>query len=95
MAKSMDDEDALVNQIRQNTETVEAAVKVMEELKKGEQYLKKIERKVDFSRGTSIEKNNLLQQLAFIDLLVEKSSIIFAWKEVYARNFFLICFLIL
>ncbi|CAI9099028.1 OLC1v1035784C3 [Oldenlandia corymbosa var. corymbosa] len=81
LAKSMEDEDALVSQIEENIEMVEAAMKVANELKKDTQNLKKIERNVENSRGTPLERKYLLQHFTFLDRLIEKSRVIFAWKE--------------
>ncbi|XP_024992039.1 protein TONSOKU [Cynara cardunculus var. scolymus] len=81
LAKSMDDEHALANQIDQNIEVVKEAIKVMEDLKKEEQNLKKLTRNIVMARGTSTERKCLLQQNASLDRLIEKSSIIFAWKK--------------
>ncbi|KAK9073265.1 hypothetical protein SSX86_007589 [Deinandra increscens subsp. villosa] len=81
LAKCMDDEHALVDQIHQNIRTVKEATKVMEDLKKEEQNLKKLIRSMVMARGTSSERKCLLQQNASLDCLIEKSSIIFAWKK--------------
>ncbi|KAF7840080.1 Protein TONSOKU [Senna tora] len=81
LAKSMEDEDALVRQIDQNIKTVNAAIKVMDELKKEEQNFKKLKRYLATSRGTSHERKCLLQQNASLDRLLEKSSMIFAWEK--------------
>lgn len=82
LAKSMDDEHALVDQINQNIEIVKEATKVMEDLTKEEQNLKKLTRNMVTARGTSGERKCLLQQNASLDCLIEKSSTIFAWKKV-------------
>ncbi|XP_051140221.1 protein TONSOKU isoform X2 [Andrographis paniculata] len=79
LAKSLEDEDALVDQIDQNLETVREAMKVMEELRKEELNFKKLERNTEFARGTERERKCLLKQDASLDFLVEKSRIIFAW----------------
>ncbi|KAL3528003.1 hypothetical protein ACH5RR_012659 [Cinchona calisaya] len=80
-AKSMEDEDALVSQIEQNIETVEAAIKVLDTIKKEEQDRKRLARNLDFARGTSDERKYLLQQIASLNSLTEKSSVILAWRE--------------
>ncbi|KAL6523140.1 hypothetical protein OROHE_016435 [Orobanche hederae] len=85
LAKSLEDEHALANQIRQNIETVREAEKVMSELKKEEQNLKKLERNTQMARGTESERKCLLKQNASLDSLVEKSMMIFSWIKV--RNF--------
>ncbi|GFY91241.1 tetratricopeptide repeat (TPR)-containing protein [Actinidia rufa] len=81
MAKSMEDEDALANQIGQNIETVKEAMKVMDELKKEEQNLKKLIRNMPMARGTASERKCLRQQNTSLDRLIEKSSMIFAWLK--------------
>uniref|UniRef100_A0A5B6ZRH6 Protein TONSOKU n=1 Tax=Davidia involucrata TaxID=16924 RepID=A0A5B6ZRH6_DAVIN len=81
LAKSMEDEDALADQINQNILTVKEAIKVMDELKKEEQNLKKLTRNMVAARGTPGERKCLLQQNAGLDRLIEKSSTIFAWLK--------------
>ncbi|RVW85361.1 Protein TONSOKU [Vitis vinifera] len=81
LAKSMEDEDALVSQIDENIVTVKKAVKVMAEMQKEEQNLKKLARNMATARGTPGERRCLLQQNASLDLLIEKSSMIFAWLK--------------
>ncbi|XP_050205266.1 protein TONSOKU isoform X2 [Mercurialis annua] len=81
LAKSMEDEDALAKQINENIETVKKAIKVLDELKKEEQQLKKLTRnranEMDASRGWKL----LREQYKLLDCLIEKSSMIFAWEE--------------
>ena len=79
----MEDEDALTRQIDQNIETVKEAIKVMDELKKEEQNLKKLTRDMVVARGTPRERKCLLHQNASIDCLIEKSRMIFAWLKVH------------
>ncbi|XP_061345353.1 protein TONSOKU [Gastrolobium bilobum] len=81
LAKSLEDEDALVRQIDQNIGTVREAVKVMDEIKKGEQNLKKLKRDTATTRGTPHERKCLLQLNASLDSLVEKASTISAWEK--------------
>ncbi|KAJ6733734.1 PROTEIN TONSOKU [Salix koriyanagi] len=81
LAKSMEDEDALVKEIDHNIGTVKEAMKVMDELKKEEQNLKKLTRSIVTARGTHHERKCLLQQSAALDSLIEKSSIILAWSK--------------
>ncbi|CAN6572828.1 unnamed protein product [Malus baccata var. baccata] len=81
LAKSMEDEDALLRQIDQNIETVEEARKVMDGLKKEEQNLKKLMRDMASARGTPRERKCLLQQFASLDCLIEKSRMILAWPK--------------
>ncbi|KAG8642972.1 hypothetical protein MANES_12G152000v8 [Manihot esculenta] len=80
LAKSMEDENVLVEQIHQNIATVKEAVKVMEELKKDEQNLKKLTRNAVNAMGRPCERKFLLQQNELLDRLIEKSSMIFAWN---------------
>ncbi|OWM91426.1 hypothetical protein CDL15_Pgr017344 [Punica granatum] len=81
LAKSMEDEDALVEQIEQNINIVKQAMKVMDELKSEEQNFKKLARSLAAARGTSRERKCLLEQNKSLDLLIEKSSIISAWLK--------------
>lgn len=81
LAKSMEDEDALVRQIEQNITTVKEAVKVMGDIMKEEQHLKKLSRNMEKARGTAGERKCLLGQMSSLDRLIEKSSMIFAWKK--------------
>ncbi|WOK94400.1 protein TONSOKU isoform X1 [Canna indica] len=80
-AKCLEDEDALVNQINQNMNTVKEAAKVLEELKKDEQKLKKLMRTTCDARGTSNERKCLLEQSTCLDGLIEKACVIFAWPK--------------
>lgn len=82
LAKSLEDEDALVKQIEQNIETVREAVKVMADITKEEQSLKKLKRDIAAARGTSHERKFLLQQNAVVERLVEKARTISAWEKV-------------
>ncbi|XP_025985410.1 protein TONSOKU-like isoform X3 [Glycine soja] len=81
LAKSLEDEDALVRQIEQNIETVREAVKVMADIKKEEQSLKKLKRDIATARGTPNERKFLLQQNAVLERLVEKARMISAWEK--------------
>ncbi|KAL5053290.1 hypothetical protein RYX36_033972 [Vicia faba] len=81
LAKSLEDEDALVRQINQNIETVKEAVKVMDEIKGEEQKLKKLKRGIASARGTLHERNCLLQQNGSLECLVEKARMISAWEK--------------
>ncbi|KAJ9177779.1 hypothetical protein P3X46_012953 [Hevea brasiliensis] len=81
LAKSMEDETALVKQIHQNIATVKEANKVMDELKKEDQNLKKLTRNTVNAIGRPHERKFLLQQNELLDRLIEKSSMIFAWEE--------------
>ncbi|KAK4264787.1 hypothetical protein QN277_025917 [Acacia crassicarpa] len=81
LAKSLEDEDALVRQIDENIKTVNKAVKVMDELKKEEQNFKKLKRYLAATRGSAHERKYLLQQNASVDRLLEKSSMIIAWEK--------------
>ncbi|KAL2521328.1 Protein TONSOKU [Forsythia ovata] len=79
LAKSLEDEDALADQIDTNIEIVREAMKVMDELKKEEQNLKKLERNTEMARGMAGERKCLLKQNTSLDCLVEKSRTIFLW----------------
>ncbi|KAJ7945273.1 Protein TONSOKU like [Quillaja saponaria] len=81
LAKSMEDEDALVEQIKQNIRTVKEAIKVMNDLKIEEQNFKKLTREIATARGTPNERKCLLQQNVSLDLLIEKSRMILAWPR--------------
>ncbi|KAL0015446.1 hypothetical protein SO802_002515 [Lithocarpus litseifolius] len=81
LANSMEDEDALVRQIDDNIEIVKEAIKVMDELKKEEQNLKKLTRDMVVARGTPRERKCLLNQYASLDCLAEKSREIFDWLK--------------
>ncbi|GAB2254133.1 hypothetical protein Droror1_Dr00021942 [Drosera rotundifolia] len=81
LAKSMEDEDALVDQIHHNIAVAKEAIRVMAEMKKEEQNLKKLNRTLATNTGTSSERKCLLQQMASLDSLIEKSSSINAWSK--------------
>ncbi|XP_074592225.1 protein TONSOKU [Curcuma longa] len=80
-AKRLEDEDALVNQINRNIETVKKASKVLEELKKDEQKLKRLMRIICDVRGTANERKHLLEENTLLDGLIEKACMIFAWPK--------------
>ncbi|XP_042407586.1 protein TONSOKU-like [Zingiber officinale] len=80
-ARHLEDEDALVNQINRNIETVKKASKVLEELKKDEQKLKRLMRIICDARGTANERKHLLEQNILLDGLIEKACMIFAWPK--------------
>ncbi|KAK4359818.1 hypothetical protein RND71_022047 [Anisodus tanguticus] len=88
LAKSMEDEDALISQANQNIEIVKEACKVMDEINIGEQNLKKLAREMEIARGTEGERKCLLQQNSALDRLIEKCSAIFAWirHRTYAKK---------
>ncbi|KAK8524900.1 hypothetical protein V6N12_029752 [Hibiscus sabdariffa] len=81
LAKSLEDEDALVAQIDQNIKTVEEAINVMNELKKEEQNLKKLQRNMVTAKETPRERKFLLMLNSSLDRLIEKSAMIFAWLK--------------
>ncbi|KAF8730187.1 hypothetical protein HU200_017160 [Digitaria exilis] len=81
IASSLEDEDALVEQIKQNIETVTKANEVLEELKKDVQKLKKLVRDTSNARETSKERKLLLEQHAWLDNLIEKARMICAWQQ--------------
>ncbi|CAN1780258.1 Protein TONSOKU [Linum perenne] len=81
LAKSMEDEDALVKQIEQNVVTVREATQVMVEIKAEEQNLKKLTRDMVAVRGTPDERKYLLKMNTLLDNLIDKSSMICAWQK--------------
>ncbi|PAN08597.1 hypothetical protein PAHAL_1G423100 [Panicum hallii] len=81
IAACLEDEDALIEQINQNIETVTKAAEVLAELKKDEQKLKKLVRDTSNARGTSKERKLLLEQHAWLDNLIEKARMICAWEK--------------
>ncbi|OMO57086.1 Leucine-rich repeat, ribonuclease inhibitor subtype [Corchorus capsularis] len=81
LAKSMEDEGALVDQIDENIEVVNKAINVMDELTKEEQHLKKLVRNTIAAKGTPQERKFLLQQNSCLDRLIEKSATIFYWDK--------------
>lgn len=80
LATSMDDEKALVEQIKENIKTVKEAKKVMDDLNNEAQNLKKLERNTAKERGKT-ERSHLLKQNSCLDCLIEKSAIIFDWEK--------------
>jgi tetratricopeptide (TPR) repeat protein len=84
--KDLEDEDALVDQIHQNIETVKKAAEVLEELKKDEQKLKKLVRDTSRAPETSNERKLLLEQHALLDDLIEKARMISSWHKVSELN---------
>lgn len=86
LAKSLEDEVALTEQIQQNIETVREAMKVMNEVKTEELKLKKLERNTEVARGTEDERKFLLKQNSSLDCLIEKSRMIFAWLKVRCHS---------
>ncbi|OVA01147.1 Leucine-rich repeat [Macleaya cordata] len=81
IAKSMEDEDALVAQIKENLVTVKEATQVMADMTQEEQNLKKLIRNTTMARGTPDERKCLLQQIKSLDSLIDKSSTISAWLK--------------
>ncbi|XP_010549170.1 PREDICTED: protein TONSOKU-like [Tarenaya hassleriana] len=81
LAKSMEDESALVEQIEQNISTVKQAKKVMEEMREVELKFKKLSLEMNDAKGTPEERKRMLQVNACLDLLIEKSSVISAWVK--------------
>ena len=84
--KGLEDEDALVDQIHQNIDTVTKAAEVLQELKNDEQKLKKLVRDTSSARGTSNERKLLLEQHAWLGDLIEKARMISAWQKVSELN---------
>lgn len=91
LAKSLEDEVALTEQINQNIETAKKATEVMGELRKEELNLKKFERSIKIARGTDVERKCLLKQNVTLDRLVDKSRVILAWMKVRS---FLVYFIV-
>ncbi|KAG2306175.1 hypothetical protein Bca52824_025923 [Brassica carinata] len=81
LAKSMQDESALVEQIEQNIKIVKKAVKVMEEMREEERRLKKLSAEMTDAKGTSEERKSMLQVHTCLERLIEKSSMVFAWDK--------------
>ncbi|RLN08873.1 protein TONSOKU isoform X2 [Panicum miliaceum] len=81
IASCLEDEDALMEQINQNIETVTKAAEVLAELKKDELKLKKLVRDTSNARGTSKERKLLLEQYAWLDNLIDKARMICAWEK--------------
>ncbi|KAJ1698650.1 hypothetical protein LUZ63_007162 [Rhynchospora breviuscula] len=81
IASCLEDEDALISQICQNIEIVKKAEEVLKDLKREEQRLKKLERAVADAKGTASERKRLLEELACLDSLIEKSCTIAAWDK--------------
>lgn len=82
LAKSMQDESALVEQIEHNIKIVKKAVKVMEEMREEERRLRKLSAEMADAKGTSEERKSMLLVHACLERLIEKSSIVFAWDKV-------------
>lgn len=91
LAKSLEDEYALANQIEQNIRVVEEYVKVTEEMKREEQHLKKLKRNMASAKGTSKERKYLRQQMASLDRLIEKTIVVSAWSKVCSVNCIVHC----
>ncbi|XP_062096975.1 protein TONSOKU [Humulus lupulus] len=81
LAKTMEDEDSLVDEIDQNIESAKEAKKINDELKKEEQNLKKLIRGVTTARGTSRERSCLLQQNTSLNCLIDKARLINLWSK--------------
>lgn len=86
IAKCLEDEDALIEQIQNNIVTVEEAAIVLEEMKKDEQKLKKLVRDASNARGTSKERKLLLEQHTLLDNLIERAARMRAWQKVSRLN---------
>lgn len=84
LAKQLEDEDSLVNEIDLNIESAKEAMNVMDEIKKDEQILKKLTRDLTNARGTPRERKCLKQQQASVDSLVEKATSIHFWLKVHS-----------
>ncbi|KAM5577413.1 hypothetical protein ABKV19_007987 [Rosa sericea] len=75
LAKSMEDEDALVHQIDGSIKTVKKLAEEMDDMKREEQNLYKLTRDVAIARGTSHEQ---LQQIASLGCPIDRSKTISA-----------------
>lgn len=82
LAKQLEDEDSLVNEIDLNIESAKEAMNVMDEIKKDEQILKKLTRDLTNARGTPRERKCLKQQQTSVDGLIEKATSIHFWLKV-------------
>lgn len=82
LAKSMEDEDALVRQIDENIEIVKGFINITDELKREELNLKKLVRGMSTAKGTPTERKCLLKQNNCLDCLIEKSRTTSAWLKV-------------
>lgn len=82
LAKSMQDESALVEQIEQNIKIVKTAIEVMEELREEELRLKKFSAEMADAKGTVERRKSMLEVHACLERLIEKSSMVFAWPKV-------------
>ncbi|KAK7247552.1 hypothetical protein RIF29_42437 [Crotalaria pallida] len=81
LAKSLEDEGGLVRQINDNIQILMEAEKVMGEIRKEEQNLKKLRRDVANAKGQPHERKSLLQINKCLEGLVEKSRMISAWEK--------------
>ncbi|XP_050382074.1 protein TONSOKU [Argentina anserina] len=82
LAKSMEDEDALVSQIEDNIRTVKEMAKVKDDMKREEQNLKKLTRDMARARGTTDKRKCQLKKIVSLDALIEKSETIRYWLKV-------------
>lgn len=82
LAKSMQDESALVEQIAQNIKIVKTAIEVMEEMREEELRLKKFSAEMADAKGTLERRKSMLEVHACLERLIEKSSMVFAWPKV-------------
>ncbi|KAK9678734.1 hypothetical protein RND81_11G230100 [Saponaria officinalis] len=81
LANSLEDEDALSAQAKDNIRVVEEFIKVMDDIKKDEQNLKKLNRNLIIAKGTSRERKCLRQLMTLLDQLIEKTEVIAAWTK--------------
>nr|WPC94901.1 TSK [Cyathula capitata] len=80
LAKSLEDEYALVRQVEENIKVVEQFVKVKKEITVEEQKNKKLRRSLASAKGTAGERKCLKQLMNSIDLIIEKATTISDWN---------------
>eukprot|EP01018_Ginkgo_biloba_P028501 Gb_06807 [translate_table: standard] len=81
IACSLEDEDALIQHIKQNIRTTEEAQKLMNDLIKEEQHLKKLARIAIAVKGTAAERRYHIEQHKSLKRLLELSIDIEAWNK--------------
>ncbi|KAF4351126.1 hypothetical protein F8388_017445 [Cannabis sativa] len=81
LAKTMEDEDSLVNEIDQNIKSAKEASKIEKELINEEQNLKKLIRVLTTARGTPRERSCLLKQDTSLNCLIDKARLITSWSK--------------
>ncbi|KAM6563543.1 hypothetical protein CsatB_023541 [Cannabis sativa] len=81
LAKTMEDEDSLVDEIDQNIKSAKEATKIEKELINEEQNLKKLIRVLTTARGTPRERSCLLKQDTSLNCLIDKARLITSWSK--------------